>query len=57
MHRMMLETMYATGVRCGELVRLRVEDIDSSRMVILVRNGKGQKDRLMPQDDRIQAGR
>lgn len=45
-HRMMLETIYATGVRCGELVRLRVEDIDSNRKVILIRNGKGQKERL-----------
>lgn len=45
-HRMMLETLFATGVRCGELVRLRVADIDSSRGVIIVRNGKGRKDRL-----------
>jgi len=44
-HRMMLETIYATGVRCGELVRLRVNDIDSKRNLIVVRNGKGQKDR------------
>ena len=45
-HCMMLETIYATGVRCGELVRLRVEDLDSKRKVIIVRNGKGQKERL-----------
>lgn len=45
-HRMMLETLYGTGVRCGELVRLRVEDIDSGRKVIVVRNGKGNKERL-----------
>lgn len=45
-HRMMLETLYATGVRCGELVRLRLEDIDSKRKVVVVRNGKGQKERL-----------
>lgn len=45
-HRMMLEVLYATGIRCGELVRLRVEDIDSKRKVIVVRNGKGQKERL-----------
>ena len=44
-HLMMLETIYATGVRCGELVRLRVEDIDSARNLIVVRNGKGQKER------------
>lgn len=45
-HRMMLETLYATGVRCGELVRLRVEDIDSKRDVVVVRDGKGNKERL-----------
>ena len=45
-HRMMLETIYATGVRCGELVRLRVKDIDSKRDVIVVRDGKGNKERL-----------
>ena len=45
-HRLMLEVIYATGVRCGELVRLRVEDIDSKRQVIVVRNGKGGKERL-----------
>lgn len=44
-HRMMLETIYATGVRCGELVRLKIDDIDSKRNIIVVRNGKGQKDR------------
>ena len=44
-HRMMLEVVYATGVRCGELVRLRVTDIDSKRMVVVVRDGKGHKGR------------
>jgi len=45
-HLMMLEVIYATGVRCGELVRLRVEDIDSQRKVVVVRGGKGQKERF-----------
>jgi len=45
-HKMMLETIYATGLRCGELVRLKVEDIDSKRDVIIVRDGKGNKERL-----------
>ena len=45
-HLMMLETIYATGVRCGELVKLKVEDIDSTRKVVIVRNGKGGKERL-----------
>lgn len=45
-HRMMLEVLYATGVRVGELVKLRVSDIDSQNMTIVVRDGKGNKGRL-----------
>ena len=44
-HRVMLTTLYATGMRRTELSRLKVEDIDSQRMVIHVRQGKGGKDR------------
>ena len=42
----MLETIFATGVRCGELVKLKVADIDSTRKVITIRDGKGRKERL-----------
>jgi site-specific recombinase XerD len=44
-HRVLLMTAYATGLRVSELVRLKVRDIDSSRMMIRVRQGKGRKDR------------
>ena len=44
-HRALLMTAYAGGLRLSEVARLRVEDIDSARMVIHVRQGKGQKDR------------
>jgi len=43
----MLSTAYATGVRVSELVGLRVADIDSSRMLIRVEQGKGRKDRYV----------
>jgi site-specific recombinase XerD len=43
-HRVILMTLYATGVRRAELANMRVSDIDSKRMVIRVR-GKGLKDR------------
>lgn len=46
-NRMALTTVYASGVRNSELVHLRVEDIDSARMLINVRNGKGNKDRVV----------
>jgi integrase/recombinase XerD len=45
-HRTLLMTLYATGVRRAELARLKLSDIDSQRMVIHVRGGKGRKDRL-----------
>src|SRR5215510_15765566 len=44
-HRTMLMVLYATGVRRAELTHLKVTDIDSQRMVIHVRGGKGRKDR------------
>jgi len=45
LHRIWLLTLYATGMRREELVQLKVDDIDSVRMVIHVRQGKGKKDR------------
>jgi integrase/recombinase XerD len=44
-HRVVLMTLYATGVRRAELTRLRVHDIDSERMIIRIQGGKGLKDR------------
>jgi integrase len=50
--RAALTTAYAAGLRASEVAGLRVEDVDSGRGVILVRHGKGAKDRnvmLSPQ--------
>ena len=44
-HRTLLMTLYATGLRRAELARLKVSDVDSQRMVIHVRGGKGRQDR------------
>jgi len=46
--RTMMEILYATGVRCAELVNLRAPDVDLKKKVIRVRNGKGGKDRFVP---------
>ena len=44
-HRTLLMTLYATGVRRAELTHLKITDVDSQRMVVHIRGGKGRKDR------------
>ncbi|ABR47605.1 phage integrase family protein [Alkaliphilus metalliredigens QYMF] len=44
-HKSILLLTYSAGLRIGEVVRLKVGDIDSDRMLIHVRQGKGRKDR------------
>ena len=44
-HRIVLMTLYGTGARRAELTRLQIPDIDSRRMVIHIRGGKGRQDR------------
>jgi integrase/recombinase XerD len=53
MHRAILMTLYATGLRRAELCRLKVADIDSERMVIHVREGKGGRDRDVLLSDKL----
>lgn len=47
-HRTMFMTMYSAGLRISELTQLLVTDIDSSRKVIRVCQGKGRADRYVP---------
>lgn len=47
-HRLMAHLLYGTGMRLMEGARLRVKDIDFERREILVRDGKGGKDRVTP---------
>jgi integron integrase len=53
--RMMGELMYGSGLRVMECVRLRVKDVDFERGQIIVRDGKGQKDRAVPLPRRLVA--
>jgi site-specific recombinase XerD len=47
-HRALIMTAYSTGLRRAEVCQLKVEDIDSQRMVIHVRQGKGKRNRDVP---------
>jgi len=44
--RLMAELMYGSGLRLMELLRLRVKDVDLARLQVIVRSGKGDKDRV-----------
>ena len=46
--RAMLETFYSTGIRRRELGRLELADIDRERKTLMIRSGKGRKDRVVP---------
>ena len=45
--RLMIELLYGTGMRVGEVCTLRVRDVDLGRRQIIVRAGKGDKDRVV----------
>ena len=47
-HKSMLVLIYSSGLRSGELINLKIADIDSNRMVIHIHGGKGKKDRIVP---------
>ena len=51
--RIALTVIYACGLRLSEGLHLKVQDIDSSRMLLWVRNGKGGKDRCVPLPERL----
>jgi integrase/recombinase XerD len=44
----LMTLIYATGLRLGEVARLRLVDINSQNMTLHIRNGKGAKDRVLP---------
>ena len=50
--RAILEVLYSTGVRRGECSRLRVDELDLTRLTVFVREGKGRRDRVVPLGER-----
>ncbi|MEP7004584.1 MAG: site-specific tyrosine recombinase XerC [Sphingomonas bacterium] len=53
--RAMLELLYATAIRRGELIALKLFDVDYARSTLIVRQGKGNKDRVVPLGERARA--
>ncbi len=52
-HKMMLSLIYSCGLRCGELLALKPVHIDSKRNIVLLKNAKGKKDRIVPLSSKI----
>lgn len=52
-HRSMISLIYACGLRLGETIRLRLCDIDVAQRLLLVRQSKGNKDRVVPLPESI----
>jgi integrase/recombinase XerD len=50
--RAILETLYSTGMRRMELIGLHLHDIDTERGTVMIRQGKGKKDRMIPIGER-----
>jgi integrase/recombinase XerD len=53
--RAILETLYSTGIRRMELIGLKIYDLDADRGTVMVRQGKGRKDRMIPIGERALA--
>lgn len=47
-HKAMIALVYSAGLRIGELIDMKIKDVDSSRMIIHIKQAKGKKDRVVP---------
>jgi site-specific recombinase XerD len=52
-HKTILSITYSVGLRVSEVINLKIEDIDSKRMIIHIKNAKGKKDRIVPLSENI----
>lgn len=52
-HKVILTLTYSVGLRVSEVVNLKIEDIDSVRMLIHIKNAKGRKDRIVPLSNHV----
>jgi site-specific recombinase XerD len=47
-HKAIISLAFSVGLRVSEIINLKITDIDSSRMIIYIKNAKGRKDRIVP---------
>ena len=47
-HKAILTLTFSVGLRVSEIINIKIEDIDSKRMLIRIKNAKGRKDRIVP---------
>lgn len=52
-HKSILSLAFSVGLRVSEVINLKITDIDSTRMVIIIRQSKGNKDRIVPLSQNI----
>jgi integrase/recombinase XerD len=52
-HRAMISLVYACGLRLGEVIRIRLTDIEASQRLLMIRQSKGNKDRMVPLPESI----
>ena len=52
-HKSILSLAYSVGLRVSEITNLKIQDIDSKRMLIHIKNAKGKKDRIVPLSENI----
>jgi integrase/recombinase XerD len=51
-HIAMLSLIYSCGLRCSELLGLKIEDVDAKRNLLIIKQAKGMKDRMAPLSDK-----
>ena len=52
-HKAILTLTYSVGLRVSEIVNIKIEDIDSKRMLVHIKNAKGKKDRIVPLSNNV----
>lgn len=52
-HKTILTLTYSVGLRVSEIINIKIENIDSNKMVIFIKNAKGKKDRIVPLSEHV----